>query len=102
MGKGIDKSKLNRKIRCKGTVALGKQNLSTVCPKDNKYRYSNYNYFMFLSLDYVTVGDNVQIHLYMNILKVILIYSEVNFCKFCYFFGFKEQCNIVLLLVLFS
>lgn len=46
-------------------MALGKQNLSTVCPKDNKY--SNYNYFMFWSLDYVTVGDNIQIHLYMSI-----------------------------------
>lgn len=49
-------------------MALGKQNLSTVCPKDNKYSNNyNYMYFMFWSLDYVTVGDNVQIHLYMNI-----------------------------------
>lgn len=48
-------------------MTLGKQNLSTVCPKDNKYSNYNYMYFMFWSLDYVTVGDNVQIHLYMNI-----------------------------------
>ena len=46
-------------------MALGKQNLSTVCPKDNMY--SSKNHFMFCSLDYMTVGDIVQVHLYINI-----------------------------------